>query len=189
MRTALRALLIALLAFWTARLGSGAQQGCWLDLVNLPFHESGHLAFAPFGETMHFLGGTLGQLLVPAGLAVYFLLKRREPFAAAACTWWVGENLVNISVYMADARDLELPLVGGGDHDWNNLFYTFGLLGQESVASVSAWTHRLGTLVMVASLAWLATFLLTGESRRRFESTIEDRLPRLRLLIVAETAD
>jgi hypothetical protein len=186
MQTALRAALIALLAFWTARLGSGAQQGCWLDLVNLPFHESGHLAFAPFGQTMHFLGGTLGQLLVPAGLAVYFLVKRREPFAAAACAWWLGENFVNIAVYMADARDLALPLVGGGDHDWNNLFYTFGLLGQESVAAVSAWTHRAGILVMVASLAWLATFLLTGESRRRFEAIVDQRLPALRPLVSAE---
>jgi len=183
MRTALRAALIALPAFWTVRLGSGAQQGCFLDLVNLPFHEAGHLFFAPLGQTMHFLGGTLGQLLVPAGLAVYFLLWRREPFAAAACAWWFGENLVNIAVYMADARDLALPLVGGGDHDWNNLFYTFGLLGQESVAAVSAWTHRIGTIVMVASLGWLATFLLTGESRRRFEELVRERLPALRPLV------
>jgi hypothetical protein len=186
MRTALRALLVTLLAFWTARLGSGAQQGCFLDLVNLAFHEAGHLFLAPFGQTMHFLGGTLGQLAVPAGLAVYFVLARREPFAAAACTWWFGENFVNIAVYMADARDLALPLVGGGDHDWNNLFYTFGLLGQDSVAAVSAWTHRLGTLVMVGSLVWLATFLLTGESRRRFEATVEQRFPALGPLVSAE---
>ncbi|HEV8199285.1 MAG TPA: hypothetical protein VGS03_04625 [Candidatus Polarisedimenticolia bacterium] len=186
MRTALRALLVALLAFWTARLGSGAQQGCFLDLVNLAFHEAGHLFLAPFGQTMHFLGGTLGQLAVPAGLVVYFLLVRRDPFAAAASAWWVGENLADIAVYMADARDLALPLVGGGDHDWNNLFYTFGLLGQDSVAAVSSWTHRVGTLVMVASLVWLATFLLTGESRRRFEVLVEQRLPALRPLVSAE---
>jgi len=181
-----RAVLIALLAWWTARLGSGAQQGCFLDLVNLAFHEAGHLFFSPFGTTMHFLGGTLGQLLVPAGLAVYFVKARQKPFAAAACAWWLGESLVNISVYMSDARDLALPLVGGGDHDWNNLFYAFGLLGQESVAAVSAWTHRCGTIVMVLGLAWLATFLLTGESRRRFESAIEARIPILRRLVSAE---
>jgi hypothetical protein len=127
--------------------------------VNLAFHEAGHLVFAPFGTTMHFLGGTLGQLLVPAGLVFYFFRMRREPFAATACAWWLGENLVNIAVYMSDARDLALPLVGGGDHDWNNLFYDFGLLGQESVAAVSAWTHRAGTIVMVLALGWLATLL------------------------------
>ena len=183
---AFRAALIALLAWWTARLGSGAQQGCFLDLVNLAFHEAGHLFLAPFGTTMHFLGGTLGQLAVPAGLAVYFVMKRREPFAAAACAWWLGENLADISVYMSDARDLALPLVGGGDHDWNNLFYTFGLLGQDSVAVVSAWTHRAGTLIMVAALAWLATFLLTGEGRRRFEAFVEERLPALGPLVTTD---
>ena len=87
---------------------------------------------------------------------------------------------------MADARDLALPLVGGGDHDWNNLFYSFGLLGQESVTAVSAWTHRGAVLVMVASLAWLGTLLLTGDSRRRFESLVEERLPALRPLVSTE---
>ena len=39
------------------------------------------------------------------------MTSSRQPFAAAVCTWWVGENLINISVYMADARDLSLPLL------------------------------------------------------------------------------
>ena len=184
----LRAALIALLAFWTARLGSGAQTGCFLDLVNLAFHEAGHLVFAPLGTTMHFLGGTLGQLLVPAGLSVYFVVRRREPFAAAACAWWLGESLVNIAVYMSDARDLALPLVGGGDHDWNNLFYTFGLLGQESVAAASAWTHRAGTVLMVLGLAWLGTFLFTGSRRERFEAFVQEQLPALAPLLTASPA-
>jgi hypothetical protein len=36
---------------------------------------------------------------------------------------------------------------------------------------------------MVASLGWLATFLLTGESRRRFEELVRERLPALRPLV------
>jgi heme A synthase len=51
---------------------------------------------------------------------------------------------------------------------------------------VSSWTHRLGALVMVASLVWLATFLLTGESRRRFEAAVEAHLPALRALVSAD---
>jgi len=30
-----------------------------LDSLNLVFHEAGHPLFSPFGETLHFLGGTL----------------------------------------------------------------------------------------------------------------------------------
>ncbi|HYW09618.1 MAG TPA: hypothetical protein VE913_21830, partial [Longimicrobium sp.] len=36
-----------------------------LDSVDLPIHETGHLVFAPFGEFMGFLGGTLLQLILP----------------------------------------------------------------------------------------------------------------------------
>ncbi|HUD72052.1 MAG TPA: hypothetical protein VMQ62_08830 [Dongiaceae bacterium] len=174
-----RAVLIALLAWWTLRLCTAAMPSCFLDLVNLAFHEAGHLFLIPFGDTMHFLGGTLGQLAVPAGLAGYFLVARRQPFAAAVCAWWTGENLVNISVYMADARDLTLPLVGGGDHDWNNLFYTFGLLGEDSVRRVSTLTHHLGVVVMLAGLAWAGSFLLRGSARERFDAFVEERTPAL----------
>lgn len=182
----IRAALVALLAFWTLRLATAALPTCFLDLVNLAFHESGHLFLAPFGQTMHFLGGTLGQLAVPVGLAFYFLLAKRQPFAAAVCAWWAGENLVNISVYMADARDLALPLVGGGDHDWNNLFYTFGLLGEDNVRRVSALTHHTGVAVMIVGLAWAASFLLRGGLREKFDTFVGDRLPALAPLFAVE---
>ncbi|HEV8119642.1 MAG TPA: hypothetical protein VGQ67_01460, partial [Candidatus Polarisedimenticolia bacterium] len=100
-------------------------------------------------------------LAVPAGLAVYFLRARRDRFAAAACVWWAGENLAHIAIYMADARDLALPLVGGGEHDWNTLFYSFGLLGQDSVAAIAGVTRALGFLVMWGALGVLATCLVS----------------------------
>lgn len=181
-----RVVLIALLAFWTLRLSTMPRPSCFLDLVNLAFHEAGHLFMTPFGATMHFLGGTLGQLAVPIGLAAYFLVMKRQPFAAAVCAWWTGQNLVNVSVYMADARDLELPLVGGGDHDWNNLFYTFGLLGEESVRRVAVLTHVAGVLVMLAGLAWSASFLLRGTARERFDAFVADRLPALAPLFATD---
>ena len=181
-----RAFLIALLAFWTLRFSTMARPACLLDLVNLAFHEAGHLFMTPLGETMHFLGGTLGQLAVPIGLAAYFLVAKRQPFAAALCAWWTGQNLVNISVYMADARDLELPLVGGGDHDWNNLFYAFGLLGEESVHRVASLTRHAGLLVMLAGLAWSASFLLRGTARQRFDAFVADRLPALAPLFATD---
>lgn len=182
----LRGALVAWLGFWTIRLASGAQKGCFLDLVNLAFHEAGHLFLTPFGETTQFLGGTLGQLAVPWALVIYFLGWRRQPFAAAACAWWTGESLVNVAAYMADARDLALPLVGGGHHDWNTLFYTFGLLGQESVARVSGATRWTGAAIMIASLAWAGTLLLSGRARGRIDALIARRAPALRYLLDSE---
>lgn len=174
----LRAGLLALLGYWTIRLTVSAPSGCPLDLVNLAFHEAGHMFLIPFGETAHFLGGTLGQLAVPAGLSGYFLVRRRQPFAAAVCAWWAGENLVNISVYMADARTLSLDLVGGGEHDWNTLFYQFGLLSEESVARVSGLTRGAGVALMVVGLAWAcAAILWTSDTLRS---------PALRYLLESE---
>ena len=185
MRT-LRAALIALLATWTLRLGSGAQVGCCLDWVNLAFHETGHLALAPFGGTAHFLGGTLGQLAVPVGLTAYFLVRRREPFAAAVCGWWSGENLIHVAVYMADARSLQLDLVGGGEHDWNTLFYQFGLLSEPSVARISSLTHLLGTLLMILGVAWAGTTLLPDEMKDRIAGAASGQGRVLRYLLQSE---
>ena len=37
----------------------------FVDNIDLAIHETGHLVFAPFGEFMNVLGGTLFQLIVP----------------------------------------------------------------------------------------------------------------------------
>jgi len=169
-------------AIWTLRLATSARPHCFLDWVNLPFHEAGHVFLTPFGRLPHFLGGTFLQLLVPALLAGYFLY-RRSPFSASACLWWFGENFLNVSVYMADARDLQLELVGGGEHDWNEIFYRFGLLGEDSVARVSAITHHLGVAVMLAAVAWMVCLALPADRRESLGARFSGRLSYLRLLL------
>jgi hypothetical protein len=162
-----RGLLVAWLGWWTLSLGTDWSAWCFLDYVNLAFHEAGHLFLGFAGKTVTYLGGTLGQLAVPALLCGYFLLRQGQPFAAALCAWWLGENLINISIYMADARSLALPLVGGGDHDWNELFFGFGLLAEPEVARVSALTRGSGVVLMLLGLCWAGYFLLPSATRER----------------------
>ena len=109
-----RMFLFLLLVWWTFTLGTGISSWCFVDFVNLAFHEAGHLFFGFAGKTIRYLGGTLGQMLVPGLLCGYFLIKERQPFAASVCAWWWGQNLITIAIYMADARSLALPLVGAG---------------------------------------------------------------------------
>jgi hypothetical protein len=161
-----RLLLLLPLAWWTMRKMMDAGHWAFLDYVNLAFHEAGHLFLSFAGETIHILGGTLGQLAVPLLLGAYFLLRQGQPFAAAVCAWWVGENLANVSYYMADARDLALPLVGGGEHDWNTLFFKFGILTEPWVQRISGATRLLGVVIMLIGLAW-AGFLSATEAWRR----------------------
>src|SRR5687768_1559011 len=101
------------------------ESGRILDAMDLAIHETGHLVFAPFGEFMGFLGGTLFQLALPAAFVVYFW-QRSDRHAASVALWWVAQNCWNVSVYVRDARAQALPLVGGGEHDWA---YLLGRLG------------------------------------------------------------
>ena len=182
-RQVARLALIAALVFVTDRLATHAWSGWALDLVNLAFHEAGHVFLRPFGHTLHYLGGTLFQLGVPILLVWYFLFRRSAAFAAATCLWWLGESLVNVAVYMADARNLELNLVGGGEHDWNELFHRFNLLGEDAVAAISSTTHAVGVFVMLLGLAWGALFVLPAIVRSSLVLRLATVAPRaVRLL-------
>ena len=169
-----RIVLLVIVAWWTLRLATGTSW-IFLDFVNLAFHEAGHVFLSFAGSTVHYLGGTIGQLLVPGLLVFYFLLRRQQPNASAFCLWWFGQNLINISIYMADARELALPLVGGGDHDWNELFFRFDLLAEPSVQRVSGLTFALGVVLMLLGLLWSAYFVLPAATRTAIRDRVNDR--------------
>ncbi|UCF41635.1 MAG: hypothetical protein JSW43_04720 [Gemmatimonadota bacterium] len=122
-----------------------------LDGVDLAIHEAGHVFFGLFGEFMGFLGGTLFQLLIPVTFLGYFL-QRHNRFAAAVMLWWVAQNLWNISVYVKDARDMLLPLVGGGQHDWNYLLEAIGQLHRAQEIGQAVFVA--GVLCAVVAVAW-----------------------------------
>ena len=174
-----RLALALLLVWWTLRLASTPSGACFLDLVNLAFHEAGHLFCTPFGSTVHYLGGTLGQLAVPVAVGLSFVVRRGQMPGAAFGCWWLGESLHNVSVYMADARELALPLVGGGDHDWNELFFRFGVLDGPSVTRISSAAHLAGVVIMVAGLAWTLFFVLPAAAQSRLREPLVARWPRV----------
>ena len=126
----------------------------FLDRVDLIVHEAGHLFFSWFGEFVQVMGGTIGQLLVPLGIAGYFFF-RKEQFSFSIVLFWIGQNLFNISVYVKDAQEMVLPLVsiGGGEdtlHDWNYLLLHTGLLRWDQ--QIGSFVYGLGLLVMTASV-------------------------------------
>ncbi len=145
---------VAVLGYFTLVMVIKRAEWCFVDWTNLLFHESGHIIFGFFGTTIHFLGGTMGQLMWPVGLFGYFLLKG-DLFSASVCSWWFGENLVNISKYINDARAMVLPLVGGGIHDWNFLLDQWNLLAHDH--TIAAVIFFLGAIMMVGSLLWSLT--------------------------------
>jgi hypothetical protein len=84
---------------------------------------------------------------------------------------------------MADARALRLNLVGGGEHDWNNLFYQFNLLDERSVVTISSLTHHLGVIVMLAATVWVGCLALPKSRKEAMSNWMEERFPPLRALL------
>ena len=174
-----RAVFIALLAVWTARflrhgMDADVLMSSFLHLVNLPFHEAGHVLLSPFGRFLNVLGGSLMQVAVPLVCTVAFLLKTRDPFAASVTTWWAGQSLMDLAPYVADARALRLPLLGGRTgaevegHDWEYLLTALGLLGRDVAlgrASYRARRARDGRLARVGSGRPLGQAARRGLSR------------------------
>lgn len=135
----------------------------FLHLINLPFHEAGHIIFIPLGRFMTILGGSLGQVLIPLICLGTFLIKTRDPFGASVALWWTAESLMDIAPYINDARALDLMLIGGvtgketDGHDWNNILTMLNML---------EWDHRLahltydiGILLMLGSFLWGGTLV------------------------------
>ena len=106
----------------------------FIDYVNLLIHEGGHGIFSIFGKFIYTLGGTLMQIIIPGMFVVYYLIVRKRVWAQIFLIW-LGENLINISVYAADARSQKLPLLGGNKvyHDWTYLLIQTDLLMYDQI--------------------------------------------------------
>ena len=122
-----------------------------MDNINRPVHETGHLVFGAFGDFVAALGGSLFQVLVPLVFVCYFM-RREDPHAASVALWWTGQSLWNVAIYIADAQEQELPLVGGGEHDWAYLLAEMDLLRQDD--AVAAMVRFVGTMLVVLAMLW-----------------------------------
>jgi len=137
----------------------------FLDRVDLVFHEAGHVIFGFFGEFIGILGGSLIQVLIPAGIVVYFAVHQQK-YSAAVTLFWVAQSLFNVSVYAKDARARVLPLLGDdiSAHDWHNVLGRLHLLN---------WDQVIGNLVYTMGLLALAASVLGGFYFSRDASTEE----------------
>lgn len=171
-----RALFLALLTIYGLKLISTPillfpdNSSQFLHGVNLVFHEAGHVLFSPFGRFLHVLGGTLGQLMVPAVLMIAFLLKR-NCFGAAVGLWWLGESLLDIAPYIHDARAGQLMLLGGVTgsevedyHDWEVLLGKLGMLQYDHLLAKTAF--GLGSILMLTAMAWGGWLVFKGWQQR-----------------------
>lgn len=168
-----RVLFFSIILLWSLKFffhqmeTNYAMESFW-HLVNLPFHEAGHLIFRPLGKFMASLGGSIGQMLMPVVCLGVFLLKTRDTFASSFALWWFGENFMDLAPYINDARSLTLPLLGGntgrtspyGFHDWEFILKELGIAKYDH--GLAHLADRLGLLLMICALMW-GTYLLSKQ--------------------------
>ena len=143
-------------------------QGSFLDLVDLPIHEFGHLLFRPFGEFMMIAGGSIFQVIMPAVFVGYFVWHFKY-YSAAIVLFWVGQSIINVYVYAADAQVMQLVLTSGmtgsegGFHDWNYMLSRTGMLS--STKTVAGIIRAIGSLTIITAvvLSIYYSFVPTAE--------------------------
>ena len=159
-------ILIWGLKFIFTPMESGYVFKSFWHLVNLPFHEAGHIIFRPLGRFMTSLGGSLAQILIPLVCLGVFLIKTRDTFAASFGLWWIGESFMDLAPYIDDARRRTLPLLGGntgrtspyGFHDWEFILKESGLIRYHHTLANMAFT--IGCLLMICAFIWGGYVLL-----------------------------
>lgn len=149
--------LLSTIIYFSHTLLASPNPWILLDAANLAIHEAGHLLFIFFGDTVQFLAGTLIQLFIPFLFLLYFIYKRSVA-GTGFCLFWIGDNLINIGWYMKDARTMQIPLVGGGIHDWNWLFTKWGVLAYDQ--QIGSAIHTLGAIFITVSILFLTTFII-----------------------------
>jgi len=148
------AILFTLYFVWIAL---DPMQGSFLDNVDLPIHEFGHLLFRPFGQFLMVAGGSLFQVIMPAIFVGYFIWQRSF-YSAAIVLFWVGQSILNVWVYAADAVVMKLVLTSGftgsegSFHDWNYLLTATGLLTSTKI--VAGAIRLAGTLVIISAVVF-----------------------------------
>lgn len=161
------AVIVTIYFLWIAY---NPMQGSFLDLVDLPIHETGHLLFGPFGEFMMVAGGTIFQLVFPAVFVGYFVWSGK-PYSASIVLFWVGQSFINVWIYASDAVVMQLMLTSGmtgsegGFHDWNYMLTRLDLLGSTKI--ISGIIRSIATLIIITSAALSVYFSLYSVSESR----------------------
>lgn len=94
------------------------------------FHALGHLLSWFLSPTYAAMMGSLVQVLLPLGLAGYFLLFHRDLLGVSLMLGWAGVSAGETSAYIADAVVQTItPGPGHTGHDWAIALTSLGRMG------------------------------------------------------------
>jgi len=157
-----RIILVASISIYLVYYILSLPEWHFIDNVNLIFHEAGHIVFGFFGSLTAAFGGTLMQILIPIIFCFYFY-KNNEKFSASLLLFWLSQNLFNVYVYVNDAIDMELPLLGGDGvyHDWNYILSSVNLLNYTD--KIASMFYIMGIIVLLFAVVFSVKFSINQD--------------------------
>jgi hypothetical protein len=139
-----------------------------IDTIDLFIHEAGHLIFRIFGQMIYFMGGSMFQVILPIVTAVVF--ARTSLHSLMFTLYWIGQSMVNVSIYIGDAPDQKLPLISHAVlHDWHWILGHADMM--DSAGDIASVVNILGIICCCAGIGLGLWF--TGYDGYRF--FIKDR--------------
>lgn len=128
------------------------------------FHEFGHLSSWFLPDVYQAMMGSLFQVLIPFGLAGYFLLFQRDLLGVSLMLAWTGLSAHDTGTYIADAIGKTITISRYHTvHDWG---YALESLGRITAADELAWAVQAAALACVFIAVGVASL---GAVRAVFE--------------------
>jgi hypothetical protein len=149
-------ILAGVFTLYFAWIAYDPMRGSFLDIVDLPIHAAGHLIFRILGEFMGIAGGSLFQVIVPAIFVGYFWWHEKY-YSAAIVLFWVGQSILNVYVYAADAVVMQIVLISGltgsegSFHDCNYMLTELGLINYTK--GIAGMLRLAGAFTIIAAAA------------------------------------
>ncbi|MDO8846879.1 MAG: hypothetical protein Q7W51_00615 [Coriobacteriia bacterium] len=137
----------------------GVMQGARIPILadaSYGFHALGHLMSWFLPGSYAAMMGSAFQVLVPLGLAGYFLLFHRDLLGVSLMLAWTGVSAAETSVYIGDAvAQTIVPGLGHTGHDWAIVLEGLGKMGAvEELAFVAQAFAIVCILIGMGVAAW-----------------------------------
>jgi hypothetical protein len=177
-------ILVICLCYFTYSLATSYQRNetrsqvsfiIWIiDTIDLFIHETGHLIFSIFGRFIGFLGGSLLQVIIPIATIIVFARStwRSVPFTL----YWMGQSIVNVSIYIGDAPYLKLHLISkAAIHDWRWLLNYTGLM--EYAEDIAGAVNIFGLFTCCAGIGTGFYFIIKDSLPLLFPNKFPPHIP------------
>lgn len=147
-----------------------------LGLVDLGFHELGHLVTYVLPDVVTAAMGSIAQVAVPLGLAAYFATVRRDLVGGGLCLAWAGSSARDAAVYIADAPFERLQLIGG-EHDWAFVLGSEHLDALDAAGTIASVVRIGGAFLLLAGVVTCAWGLVPNLPSLRIRGTARSPHP------------